>query len=150
VALCVDCEAMFMESDMSDSERKADSERTPPRKPYATPRLTSYGHVKDVVQGANGMMVDASGSRSKSCWIAEALYGVDDPRTLLLRAWLATVLEERRAGWRLVELYGRVGRTTAALIRRGILPRLLFRRLFDRLVEKAIVDSAYALAAVRR
>src|SRR5262245_45426899 len=117
------------------------------KKPYATPRLRYYGHVKDIIQGANGRMIDASGTRSKTCWIAEALYGVDDPRTLVVRAWLATVLAERRPGWRFVELYGRIGRATAALIRRGILPRQLFRPLFDRLVEKAFVHSAHALVA---
>jgi hypothetical protein len=138
-----------MHDETSDSETEVDTEPPPARKPYATPKLISYGHVKDVVQGANGMMVDASGSRSKTCWIAEALYGVDDPRTLLVRAWLATVLVERRPGWRFVELYGRVGAATAALIRRGILPRQLFRRLFDRLFEQALDHSADALAARR-
>jgi len=140
-----------MQDDMSDSEKEVDTEPAPApaRKPYTTPRLISYGHVKDVVQGANGMMVDASGSRSRSCWIAEALYGVDDPRTLVLRAWLATVLDERRTGWRFVEVYGRVGPATAALIRRGILPRQVFRPLFDRLFEKALIHSARALVARR-
>jgi len=138
-----------MQDDMSDSEKEVDTEPPPAQKPYATPRLISYGHVKDLVQGANGMMVDASGTRSKSCWIAEALYGVQDPRTLVLRAWLSTVLVERRPGWRFVELYGRIGPATAALIRRGILPHQLFRPLFDRLVEKAFIRSAHAVMAHR-
>jgi len=138
-----------MRDEMSDSEREVDTEQPPARKPYTTPRLISYGHVKDVVQGANGMMVDASGSRSKTCWIAEALYGVHDPRTLVVRAWLTTVLVERRPGWRFVELYGRVGAATAALIRRGILPRQLFLPLFDRLFAQALIHSAHALVARR-
>lgn len=139
-----------MQDETSDSDKPVDeSAPSPERKPYATPRLISYGHVKDIVQGANGMMNDASGTRSRSCWIAETLYGVHDPRTLVLRAWLATVLVERRPGWRFVELYGWMGRATAALIRQGVVPRQLFRPLFDRLVEKALVHAAHTLVERR-
>ena len=35
------------------------------RKPYSTPQLTSYGHIKDIVQGDGGMRNDA-GDMSKT------------------------------------------------------------------------------------
>jgi hypothetical protein len=131
---------------------KPDDAQAPPptRKPYAPPRLKTHGHVKDLVQGTGGKKKDAFGRNSKSCWIAEALYGVDDPRTLLLRCWVSSIYEERRPGWMFVALYRRFGRRTASLIVRGILPRGLFQPVFDVLLEKALTDSAHALVAARR
>ena len=123
-----------------------------PRKPYSPPHVISYGHVKDIIQGNDGLKNDGGAGLPNSkttCWIAEALYGVDDPRTLLLRAWLSVVYEERRAGWMFVALYRRFGRGTADLIRRGYLPQSIFRPLFDTLVKKALDQAAYAIAAQR-
>ncbi len=135
---------------MSDTTPKPSA----PRKPYSSPRLVSYGHVKDIVQGGGGKKFDAGGSQgagnSKSCWIAEALYGVDDARTHLLRAWLAVAYDERRAGWPFIALYSKFGRPVADLIRRGYLPRTPFRLLFDVLVEKALDARAHVFVAARR
>ena len=135
----------------------SDKDQTPApstRKPYARPQVVEYGHVKDIIQGGGGNGNDSHatppGGQSKACWIAEALYGVDDPRTLLLRAWLSIGYDERHAGWMFIALYRRFGRATANLIRRGYLPRQLFHPLFDRLVEKALTDSARAIVAARR
>jgi len=134
----------------SDNDPQKESASSGNRAPYSTPRLVSYGLVKDLVTGANGRMVDSSGTRSKTgCWIAEALYGVDDSRTLLLRAWLAVVYEERRPGWRLVVVYRTFGRATAGLIRRGILPRQPFQYVFDMLVDRAIANTVKALVPAR-
>ena len=120
------------------------------RKPYTAPRLKTHGHVKDLVQGTGGKKKDALGRNSKSCWIAEAFNGADDPRTLLLRCWVSAIYDERRPGWMFVALYRRFGRRTATLIVRGLLPRRLFQPLFDVLVEKALTESALALIAARR
>ena len=120
------------------------------RKPYTPPRVISYGHVKDIIQGATGKHADGPGVLSKvTCWIAEVLYGVNDPRTLLLRAWLTAAYEQRRPGWRWIALYRRFGQTTANLISRGYLPRQLFQPIFDRLVENALDAWAFAVAARR-
>src|SRR5437660_12126597 len=98
---------------MSRTENGSSQTPVKPRRPYTPPRLVSYGHVKDVVQGGGGMMGDATGTppggKSKACWVAEALYGADDPRTLLLRAWLGVAYDERRPGWRLIAAYKRFG-----------------------------------------
>ncbi len=90
---------------LMDRLRNGDAAKSPAtRKPYRRPHLVSYGHVKDVIQGGGGMMSDAAGTppggKSKGCWIAEVLYGVEDPRTLLLRAWLSAAYKKRngRAG----------------------------------------------------
>jgi hypothetical protein len=115
------------------------------RKPYTKPRLISYGHVKDVVQGGGGTKTNdggAGGPSTKPCWIAEALYGVDAPRTLLLRAWLSEGYDQRRPWWLLVSLYLVFGRSIARLIQRGRIPARLFVPLFDRLVVKANDDTA--------
>jgi len=140
---------------MSPTDNAAGSRPSAPKKkPYAPPRLVSYGHVKDIVQGGGGRTTkDFGGAKgfgnSKSCWIAEALYGVDDPRTLLLRAWLSVAYDERRPGWQFIAVYRRYGRTTADLIYRGYLPRGLFRPLFNVLVNKALDESAQTLIAYR-
>ena len=141
---------------MSPTDNAAGSRPSAPKKkPYAPPRLVSRsGHVKDIVQGGGGKTTKelwrSQGFREfKSCWIAEALYGVDDARTLLLRAWLSVAYDERRPGWQLIALYRRYGRTTADLIYRGYLPRGLFRPLFNVLVDKALDESAQTLIAYR-
>jgi hypothetical protein len=135
---------------MSESQKPNESAPQPARKPYSSPHVVSYGHVKDLVQGNAGHGSDGGGgAHSKSCWIAEALYGVNDPRTYLLRAWLTLIYNERRPGWILVALYRQFGRGTASLIERGLLPRRIFQPLFDTLVEKAMADSARAFVAAR-
>lgn len=123
---------------MSENHESSDSTAQPVRKPYSPPRLVAYGHVKDIVQGGTGMGGDAPDHSKTPCWIAEVLYGAADPRTRLLRGWLIAIYEERRSGWMFVALYRRFGRSTAALIDRGLLPRQLFQPLFDMLVEKAL------------
>lgn len=118
----------------------------PSRKPYAKPRLTCYGHVKDIVQGGGGTKNDVpTHNFSKACWIAEALYGVDAPRTLVLRAWLSRAYDQKRRGWLLISLYARFGRAVADRIRSGHIPARLFLSLFDYLFVKANDDTARML-----
>lgn len=141
---------VMTENDMSHNDHTNDPAHAP-KKPYATPQVVSYGHVKDIIQGGGGNMSDASGTppggNSKmGCWIAEQLYGVDDPRTWLLRAWLGHVYDDRARGWQFVALYHTVGRATARLIARGYLPRAPFHAVFDPLLESAFDASAIAVA----
>ncbi len=135
---------------MSDTNGEDDS---PPalaaRKPYTPPRLVLYGHVNDIVQGAGGHGLDGGGGHSKACWIAEELYGVDDGRTLMLRAWLTQAYDARRPGWMFVGVYRMFGRQVARLIATGVLPRRLFRPLFDALVAMALADVPRAFAETR-
>ena len=125
---------------MTVTKKTPDANATNRRKPYTPPRLVSYGHVKDVVQGAVGGMVD--GDTTRMCRVAEALYGVHDPRTLVLRGWLAAVRSGRKPGWPLVDIYTRIGPPVARLIEGGYLPRRAFRPLFDRLAATAFTRWA--------
>lgn len=120
------------------------------RKPYAAPRLISYGHVKDIVQGGGTKANDpGTGRATKPCWIAQALYGAESPRTMLVRSWLTDVYLEKRRGWRLVALYVAWGPTAADMIRRRRLPRRPFLRVFDALTRRAFDQSALAAKARR-
>jgi hypothetical protein len=104
--------------------------------------VVSYGHVKDIVQTGGGGMGDGAGTSKNTCWVAEAIYGVDDPRTLVLRSWLTAVLSDRRRGWIFVEMYRRYGQTVARMISAGLLPRRMLLPFFNVLAEKAFDASA--------
>lgn len=109
------------------------------KKPYRTPRLVVHGDLKRIVQGVLGKGADhGAPEHTKPCWIAEALYGIDDPRTILLRAWLARVHREGHRGWRMVALYIRFGRRAAEVLERSAILSHGFRALFDRLAVKAL------------
>jgi hypothetical protein len=126
------------------------SVRPSPRKPYARPLLICYGHVKDIVQGGGGKNKDLDNKNTKSCWIAEALYGVHDPRTTLIRAWLAQAAVQRRRWWLFAALYKACGRTLAGLLYRGQLPRRWLRPLFDSLLMRALDESGRAMKTTAR
>jgi hypothetical protein len=121
------------------------------RKPYITPQLIRYGHVKDIVQGSGGPASDGGSGNTRPpvvpCWIAEALYGVEDPRTIVLRSWMLRAYVERRGWWFLVVVYRVVGPTIASLIRRDWVPRGALLPLFDFLVRAAFDESANRLPA---
>ena len=113
-----------------------------PRKPYTPPRLVSYGHVKDVIQTGGGGMNDGTDTSKSMCWVAEALYGESDARTLALRSWLTGIHAARRQGWVFVELYRRFGQRVASLIVSGFIPRAVLLPLFDVLADQAFDESA--------
>jgi hypothetical protein len=121
------------------------------RKPYAAPRLISYGHVKDIVQGSTGNKADAGTTKQSGapCWIADVLYGVDDPRTLVLRAWLTDIRARKDRGWPWVAMYIAVGRQVAALTRRATALRFVLRPLFDALAVQAFDNRARLIADER-
>jgi hypothetical protein len=118
------------------------------RKKYFTPRLTDYGNVTQVTRGGSGNMADGTmGSRQGACWIAEVLFGIDSPRTRLVRAWLRESYERRDPVARMVvPLYYRFGVAIADLLRRRPALQPLFRPLFDRAVKCA--HREYAARAV--
>ena len=120
------------------------------RKPYTPPRLICYGSVKDIIQGGGGTKGDGGGRLTKACWVAEALYGVHDPRTALLRAWVTREYDQRGRWWLFAALYMKCGRAVASAIHRGRLPRRWLRPLFDVMVGKAFDESARAIRAADR
>lgn len=132
---------------MNSTNNRADTPLEKKKKPYTPPRLVAYGDFKSIVQGSSGKRGDGSPGDTKPCWIAEALYGVDDPRTILLRAWLTAAYLEKRRWWWLVAAYMRLGRTVANALRKSVVLRRGFRVLFDVLVRKASSEAPRAVRA---
>lgn len=118
------------------------------KKKYQIPRLKYYGNVVQLTRGGGGTGNDA-GRHTKHCWIAEALYGVDAPRTQLIRAWLIECYD-RHEPWSLVAvpLYRRFGERVAAFLRSYPAFKRAFRPLFDLGVKRAHRDRSAALLAV--
>ena len=102
-----------------------------PKKPYSAPRLVKYGDLRKLTRGGRGRRRDAAGSRTRICWIAEVLFGADDPRTHLLRMWLVDVYSKTALGSIVVAAYGRLGRRLSRLARRSSLLRWILRPLFQ-------------------
>jgi len=132
---------------MKRKERVISSGPRDRKKPYKSPRVITYGHVKDIVKGVLQVGNDGGVGHSKNCWIAESLYGVDSPRTLLVRGWLAEMAAATRRWQIFSATYTVIGRRVAGLIGRGWLPRTPFRRLFDALVARATDHSMCRVAA---
>jgi hypothetical protein len=110
-----------------------------PRKAYRRPELSFYGDVSQVTRGnVSNMSGDAGGAATKMCWIADELYGVAAPRTVLVRAWLNDAYARRR-GWALVAvpLYRRFGVRVARRLRSSTLLESMLRPLFDHAVRCA-------------
>ena len=87
-------------------------------------------------------MGDGAPGDTRNCWIAEALYGEQDPRTFLLRSWMTGIYDERRSGWPLVALYRSSGPVLARAIRATPLLRHGFRVVFDVLLGRAFRNLA--------
>jgi len=121
------------------------------KKKYLSPELVSYGNVAQLTRGGGGTLGDGHSTHTRACWIAEALYGVDAPRTQLVRAWL-TECYERREPWSLivVPLYRQFGQRIAAFLRSWPVFKNVFRPLFDLGVRQAHRDRAAALFAMGR
>lgn len=126
------------------------SSASPSRKVYKSPVLSQYGDVRRLTGGGNGTGTEAgAGPKTMTCWIAESLYGVDTPRVLLVRAWLARSLD-RRDWWALVVVpfYSRFGQRVAAVIQVFPSMKRIFRPVFDRAVRRAFHE--YSARAVAR
>ena len=118
---------------------------TKPRKTYSCPQLSLYGDVAQLTRNGTGVGNDGgTPGQSRMCWIAEALYGLDSPRTLLVRSWL-TESYERRAWWALVAvpLYRRFGQRVADRVQRDFVLRAFIQPLFDYAVCQAHREYAF-------
>jgi hypothetical protein len=106
------------------------------KKPYSAPRLVKYGDLQQLTRGSHGFKSDGgAGTPTKPgrgpCWIAEVLYGAEDPRTHLLRMWLVDVYSKTSVGSMVVAVYRKFGREMAALAKRSSLLRGLLRPVFE-------------------
>ncbi len=83
------------------------------------------------VDSVGNLLGNASKSFKPICWVAEAIYGVDDPRTHLLRAWLNGPFKETRFGGAVMALYLAIGRQVAWVARRSAFLRWALKPLFE-------------------
>ncbi len=111
------------------------------KRPYEPPKLVEYGDLQKLTRNGQNGSGDAENNghpnQTKPCWFAEVLYGVDDPRTQLLRAWLTQVYVHSTAGWAVVGVYCAGGRQVAAWARRSAILRGMLRPLFERGLRRA-------------
>jgi hypothetical protein len=92
----------------------------------------SWDWAKAILDPAGGVAAAKAG-----CWIAEAVYGVDDPRTHIARAWLNGPFRETAIGNAVMTVYVAMGRQVAWFVRRSALLRAAFKPLFDAALRKA-------------
>jgi hypothetical protein len=108
--------------------------------------LEEYGDLSALTMSAGSGSGDGTGGAATHvCWIAEVLYGADDNRTHLLRAWLNGVYARTTVGTAVVALYRAFGKRVARWTRRSAMLRRMLTPLFDAGVAAAL--RHYRLAA---
>ena len=107
--------------------------------------LASYGPWMAAIQAAG----QAGSAAAKACWIAEALYGVNDWRTHLLRSWLNDEFKRTRFGRVVMALYIRFGERIAARVKKSRALRFAIRPLFEMALKRAMAARLIDLEAVR-
>lgn len=93
------------------------------------------GWTNTALKAAGTIAAGAAG-----CWIAEALYGIDDPRTHLLRSWLNLEFKQRAFGRIVMAVYLRYGQRIAAIAKKSIVLRIILRPLFELALSSAIAE----------
>src|SRR5262249_2540931 len=78
-----------------------------------------------------GAATVGAGFTPKGCWIAEAIYGVDDIRTHMVRAWLNEEFSLRPVGKYVMKFYHRFGQRIAAFVKKSRFLAAVLRPLFD-------------------
>lgn len=134
---------------VDNSKALSDEKPAPAKKAlkaYSSPVLEQYGDLEALTKGTGaGSGEGTGGPMSMVCWIAEVLYGADDNRTHLLRAWLTRVYSRTAMGSVVVALYRAFGVRVARWARRSALLRRMLTPLFDAGVAAAL--RHYTLAA---
>ena len=97
----------------------------------------SWDWAKDILDPLISAGGGAGAAKLAGCWIAEAIYGIDDPRTALARAWLNGPFKTTRAGAVIMASYLRFGRAVAAVVRHSGILRSALKPLFDIAVRRA-------------
>jgi hypothetical protein len=100
---------------------------------------SQFGSIVGSALGAGGQVgAAAMGKPPKpGCWIAEAIYGFDDPRTVLLRLWLNTEFTKKWVGRFVMTIYVAIGRQTAWAVRRSRVLRAAMVPLFEHALRHA-------------
>lgn len=97
----------------------------------------SWDWATDLLDPALQAAGSAAGGALKGCWIAEAIYGTDDPRTHLLRFWLNGEFSETRTGAAVMAAYRGIGIPVAWLARHSRTVRNALKPLFDVALRRA-------------
>ena len=99
--------------------------------------FTTFGQVMGPLATLGAGIAGAVSGGKGGCWIAEAIYGKEDARTHLVRAYLNGPFARTLFGRVVMWLYGRFGQRIAAAVRCHGWLRKLFRPVFDRALQSA-------------
>lgn len=95
--------------------------------------LANQPGVFDKIVSTIGTLGSAAGSIMKPiCWIAEAVYGVDDLRTHLLRKYLNTEFKQTLKGKIIMFVYLHIGKFVAYFVKRSKILKSIFKHIFDK------------------
>ncbi len=97
----------------------------------------SWDWSKDLLAPILEASSKAGAAALGGCWIAEAIYGIEDPRTALSRAWLNGPFLQTSIGPAVMWLYLRIGRAVASVVRKSGILRSILKPLFDVAVRRA-------------
>jgi hypothetical protein len=100
--------------------------------------IASYGPWNSVIKGS--LEGAGTGAGIAACWIAEVIYGVDDPRTHLLRSWLNDEFKRTRVGRVVMAVYVRFGERIAAQAAKHSWLRAVLRPWFNLALDAAITE----------
>jgi hypothetical protein len=95
-----------------------------------------------LIAGLGAVAGAGSAAITKYCWIAEAVYGADNWRTHFLRAYLSGTFRKTLRGKATMAVYGLVGKPVAAMVRRSVVLRRVFKPLFDMALNTALHGGA--------
>jgi hypothetical protein len=98
---------------------------------------SSYDWASSLLDPALSAGATVGAAALKNCWIAEAIYGADDPRTHLLRFWLNGPFAKSLTGAAVMAVYRAVGRPVAWMTSRSALVRTALTPLFDAALQRA-------------
>jgi hypothetical protein len=98
----------------------------------------TLGNWLGPLQAIGGAAASYYGAR-KGCWIAEAIYGAEDPRTHIVRAYLNGDFRKSWAGALIMWIYLAIGEFVAGFVGRSKTLRFMLRPFFDLALARAVV-----------
>jgi hypothetical protein len=95
--------------------------------------------IGDIAQlgGAAGAVIGGINT-GKGCWIAEAIYGTDDIRTHIVRAYLNGPFLRTKLGRLVMALYIKFGQSIASKVRKHDCLKRMFKPIFDKALWSAL------------
>lgn len=97
----------------------------------------SWDWAKDLFTPLVASASNVASAGLKGCWVAEAIYGTDDPRTHLLRWYLNGPFTETAPGAAVMAVYHAIGRPVAWIARRSAIIRAALTPLFEIALRRA-------------